>query len=35
MRMASTDEFMSAQEKEVDKTVKLIRRWIERLKKKK
>ena len=33
--MASTDEFMSAQEKgEVDKTVKLIRRWIERLKKK-
>lgn len=35
MRMASTDEFMSAQEKgEVDKTVKLIRRWIERLKKK-
>lgn len=35
MRMASTDELITTQEKnDVDKTVKLIRRWTERLKKK-
>lgn len=35
MRMASTDELITSQEKnDVDKTVKLIRRWTERLKKK-
>jgi hypothetical protein len=35
MRMASTDELITTQEKnDVDKTVKLLRRWTERLKKK-